>query len=225
MAIIKAKDIIARAGDILFDTTQVRWPEAELLRWLNDAQREVVLQRPDAKAINESVSLVVGSRQSIPPTGLRLIDVIRNMGAGTIPGRAIVMVDRAVLDAQRPLWHTETNTAKEAKHFVFDARDPKRFYVYPPVETAKTFSVEVVYSVAPADCVSGESLIDLDDIYAGPVLDWILFRAYSKDSEFAGNTNRAATHYQAFYSSIGAKSQVDAAMSPRQTETVRRAAR
>ena len=47
-----------------------------------------------------------------------------------------------------------------------------------------------------------------------PILDWVLYRAYSKDAEYGANEARAAASYQAFNSALGAKTQVDAAVAP-----------
>lgn len=194
------------------DTTNIRWPTPELLRYLNDAQREVVKDRPDATAANESMALVAGTKQHIPALGLKLIDVPRNMGVnGTTPGRAIRIVDREALDAQRPDWHTETATA-EVKHFMHDARDPLRFYVYPPA--TGTAQVEVVYSTAPTEITQETDDIGVPDIYVNALIDFTLYRAYSKDADYTANINRAAGHYAAYGQALGLKGQVDHAMKP-----------
>ena len=53
-------------------------------------------------------------------------------------------------------------------------------------------------------------VIGIDDIYANALLDFILYRAYNKDAEFAGNATRAQIHMMAFASSLGVKSKIDA---------------
>ena len=50
MGTLTGANLITRAQDTLQDTTSVRWPEAELLRYINDAQREIVNFRPDASS-------------------------------------------------------------------------------------------------------------------------------------------------------------------------------
>ncbi|MCK7581011.1 MAG: hypothetical protein MZV65_38935 [Chromatiales bacterium] len=57
--------------------------------------------------------------------------------------------------------------------------------------------------------------IKLDDIYANAILDYVLYRAYSKDAEYAANAQRAALHYQAFTNALGVKTQVDTNNDPR----------
>ena len=43
---ITGANLLLRIEDTLQDTTNVRWSEAELLRYINDAQREIVNLRP-----------------------------------------------------------------------------------------------------------------------------------------------------------------------------------
>ncbi len=215
MATITGTNIVSRAAIVLQDTTGVRWPQTEeLLLWLNDGQREVVLRKPDAYAQNTVVQLVVGTKQSIPATGIQLLDVIRNMGTGgATPGRAITRIDREILDEQRPDWHSETASA-ETKHYMFDLRDPKHFYVYPP-QHATAGQVEEVYSAAPTDLSVLGDTITLDDIYSGVLLDYILYRAYSKDADLSPSApQRAVAHYNSFLASLGAKGQIEQVVDP-----------
>lgn len=202
-----ASAIIDRATIILQDESNVRWPRTELLKWVNDAQREIVLARPDALAENASIALAAGTKQSIPNTAIQLLDVVRNQN-----GRAIRMVSREIMDAQQPDWHTHTQSST-IKHFMFDVRDPKHFYVYPPAVVGT--QVEAIYSTAPADVASESGSISLNDVYANAMLDYVLYRAYSKDSDYAGNAQRATAHYGAFAQSIGLKTQTDTAVSPK----------
>lgn len=209
MATTKVATLIDTAGIILQDTSQVRFPQAELMTFLNDAQREIVLHRPDARTVNGNMTCVAGSKQSIPATGLRLIDVVRNDS-----GRAITQIDRKILDETLPDWHnTAADATKKIEHFVYDPADPKNFYVYP--NATASMDIEIIYSTAPADLTySSTQVITLDDIYANAILDYMLYRAYQKDSEYAGNADRSMMHYQSFANALGIKSRADAAIDP-----------
>lgn len=206
--------LINRARTILQDAEGTRWPDIELLGWINDGQREAILVKPSANARNLSVRLVQGTRQSLPADGVQLIDVVRNMGAaGTDPGKAVRIVLREVLDAQVPDWHSET-PASSIKHYVYSVLDPQTFYVYPPSNGLGY--VELVYGALPAD-VTIQGSISLGDIYANALLDYVLYRAYSKDSEFSADQNRAAIYQSAFISALVGKSKVEAGTNPNST--------
>jgi hypothetical protein len=215
MPTILGSAVLDRAGIILQDTTNIRWPTAELLGWLNDGQREIVLRKPDAYTKSEAIVLTASeTKQSIPAAGIQLIDVVRNMGTGgATPGRAITRTERYILDSQRPDWNTETGTS-EVKHYMFDERNPKYFYVYPPQGPAPGY-VEAVYSSAPAELATAAATLTLDDVYSSALLDYVLYRAYSKDSDIAPNApQRAVGHYEAFLKSLGAQEQAESRYDP-----------
>ena len=211
--------IVNRATALLQDATNVRWPEAELVNWLNDGQREIVLIRPDASVTNAPMILTANStRQTLPAAGIRLLDVVRNMGIdGLTPGNVVRLVTREVLDAQIPTWHVDAGQAA-IKHFCNDPRDPKHFYVYPRPHATTVVQVEVLYSSAPADCalpsVTPTAVITLDDVYGNALLDYVLYRAYIKDAEYAANVQRAEGHYGSFAASLGIKLKTDMATAP-----------
>ena len=208
-------ELLTRAADILQDTTNVRWPQAELLRYLNDGRRELAIHRPDIYSHTGVLTLVAGSKQTIPSDGSRLLDAVRNITAADAIGRAVRIVEREILDAQRPEWHTET-ASTSLKHFMFDERAPKTFYVYPPA--AAGHKLEIVYSKSPVDItdqqLSSTSVLENEDIYAGVLLDYVLYRAFSKDAEYAGNIQRATVHYQMFANSLGIGNRKRIATSP-----------
>ena len=217
---ITGANLLLRIEDSLQDTTNVRWSEAELLRYINDAQREIVNLRPEASADHANVQLSTGTEQAIPDVGLRLIKVVRNMSAagGSATGkRTIRIVDREILDTLEPDWHDPAVTGEAAhttsvKHYVFDEDDPRKYYVYPGV--AGNAYVEIVFSRTPTDLANTSATLYIDDIYANAVIDYALYRAYLKDAEFAGNQQRAGMHYQLFTSSLGAGGQSQTAVSP-----------
>lgn len=215
---LTASSIIRRAGEIIQDKTSVRWPVDELVRWLNDAQREVALFRPDAFTTYGSITMVAGTRQSLPGGAVKLIDITNNTG-GT--KEAMRQVSRRSLDEQTPGWHGLAGVTT-LKHFCYDPRDPRSFYVYPPAAGAGA-AVNAIYAVYPADIAEPAAggdyttvigSITAPDIFGNALLDFILYKAYSKDSEYAGNAGRASAHYSAFMASVGAEGKATILVGP-----------
>ena len=202
-----ASDIIDRARIVLNDADGIRWLDAEMLKWINDGQRVIALVRPDASVSNSTLALATGTKQSIPDDGLRLLDVVRN----TTGGRAVRHVDRDVLDTQNPTWHNDTSSAT-IKNYIYDNRDPKNFYVYPPA--ASGASLNIIYSKNPTDVTTTSSAVAVADVYADPLLNYVLHRAYSKDAEFAQNFQLSANYLGIFQQMLGIKTGKDAAFSP-----------
>lgn len=212
MAFITGAQIIERVTDTLQDKDNIRWPRAELLRYINDAQREIVLRRPDSSSKVASVLLSANdTKQSIPADGARLLEVTRNMGTGATPGRSIRLTAREVLDAQVPLWHQSGPTAV-ISHFVFDVRVPRTFYVYP--RPTSNVYVELQYSAAPVDLATENDVLTLDDIYANAVIAYTIMRAYQKDEDYARNLDAAGAWAAMFSNSLDIRTQADGAVNP-----------
>ena len=210
MGTLTGTNLADRARRVLQDTTSggTRWLDAELLDWINDAQREIVLAKPDANSTISDETLVEGTLQTLPTGGLYLLDVVRNTA-----GRAVRRVDRGILDNENPDWHSDTGVAT-VEHYVFDNNAPTSYWVYPPQPSSGFGSVEIIYSVTPTDLASLGDTIDLDDIYANAIIDFTLYRAYSKDADYARNSERAESHLNAFMRSVGGKVQGEMANNP-----------
>lgn len=213
-------NILDRVRTLLNDQDGTRWLDSELVSWVNDAQKLIALVRPDASVSNSTITLVGGTKQAVPSGGFRLLDVIRNIASdGVTGGRAIRVVDREVLDSQDPFWHTTTQTGT-IKHFIYDNRNPLTFYVYPPAVSGT--KIEVMYSVAPTEIVYNANnpsstlatALTVADIYLESVVNYVMYRAYSKDAEFSQNPQLAAGYLQTVYSMLGIKTQKDVAFSP-----------
>ncbi|MFN6303751.1 MAG: DUF6682 family protein [Planctomycetota bacterium] len=206
-----ASEIVSRAQTVLNDANGARWPEAELLKWISDGQRVIVLVRPDSYSINESLTLVAGTKQTLPSGGLRLLDVIRNLKSNGDPDRSVRMVDRETLDAQDYNWHVTASTGK-VMNFVYDNRDPIHFYVYP--QATAGMKLEILYSKSPVEITTAATALVLADVYVEPLFNYVLFRAYSKDAEYAANAALAQGYMQVFMSLLGLKTSKDFAFSP-----------
>jgi hypothetical protein len=205
---IAAQDLVKRAVQAMLDSTSIRTPVNELVRHLNDGQREIILHRPDPMASTGSIALVAGTKQALPGSATKLININRNTSGNK---RAITKCERDTLDETVPGWHNVTGV-DEVLHYIYDPLDPKVFYVYPPAAATGAPSVEAVWSALPTDIAEpadGSTYADVvgqisvPDIYGNALLDFMLFRSYSKNSKHAGNPGRALAHYNAFANALG----------------------
>lgn len=219
MSAITAGNIIDKAGILLQDLTNTRWTEAELLGWLNDGQREIVKLKPETSITNlDSYTLTAGTKQTLPdgtgtePAGIVLIDVPRNVAVAS-SGGVIRLIPRRILDDQIGTWHRAEGTV-EIKHYTYDRRDPKHFYVYPPA--LATAEVELIYSSAPTDCTSSAATISIDDVYANDLLNYIVYMAYLKDADYTVNGARASSLRAAFFQGLSLKEQAETVTEPKQ---------
>lgn len=215
---INAKNLLDRARRLIQDETSVRWPLPELRLWLNDALREIAVIKPTAFSDSIVFVLAPGTHQRLPDGYFSIMRVVRNLKSITDyprqAGNAVRTVDLAMLDAHNANWHDSAKVKfqKIVKNATFDAADPRSFYVYPGNDG--TGIVEVIVSKIPtfiaAPASNPDSLesydvpIDAQDIYFNVILDYVLYRAYSKDASYAGSAQRAMAYYAAFTNGLNA---------------------
>ena len=215
---ITAQSIIRRVAEQLQDLGSVRWPVAKLVRDLNDGQRELVSKRPDAATLTLSTALVAGARQSLPINAIQLIDVAGN----TASQKALTKADAGLMDSFMRGWKSSA-PALDAVHFMYDMREPRIFYVYPPA--LATSSLDLVCPVYPTDitdpaagaafsAVTGN--LSVADQWGNALHDWVLYRAWSMDAEFGGNAVLAAGYLSLFKTAIGEQAQASAAVAPKE---------
>jgi len=215
MGTVTAGTIIDKAATQLIDIAGVRWTRAELLGWLNDGLRQIVLMQPTATNTIGAVLLTSGTRQTLPTGGWLLLGIYRNMGTtGTTVGRAVRLVSRELLDAFNPDWHTDT-TSTVTKNYIYDIQDQTAYYVYPP--STGTNYLEINYSMQPTNLTSEAQVIPIFDVYQMSLTDYILYRACSKDAEYAPGLQLAQGYLTTFISSVGGKDQSEIKGNPEQS--------
>jgi len=213
-SITDAKTIIDKASLLLADVSQSFWLVSELLGWINDGQRDIATTIPQANVKNIALQLVAGVKQSLPSDGILLMDIPHNLGAtGTTMGTVINHVPKEIMLKRIPGW-TTTMASGIVKHYIYSAIDPLIFYVYPPQPSATKY-VECVYSALPALIANANvgTKITIPDYFQTELLDYVLYRAFSKDFDNSAQLARGQEHYQLFINALTAKAKADAALS------------
>lgn len=204
--ITDAKEIIDKAARLLNDLDFVRWTLPELLGYLNDGQLEIATLVPNSHAVTVATPLAAGSKQAAPADGIRIIEFIRNQD-----GPAIRQVERSTMDAYVPNWYASPSSATVV-HAMYDPeKSPKVFYVYPPQPAINPGTIELIYEQIPAAIpnINPGTKITIADYYKNALVDYVLYRAFGKDSEYGNQATRSQGHYQAFANAIGTKHGAD----------------
>jgi hypothetical protein len=222
---VTVAEIMTRAAYVLNDAlaTPVRWTAQEMLLWINDGQREIVLNKPSANTDTVAISLAAGTEQAVPATATQLVQILRNTD-----GAAITMVERDDMDQHVPGWADETIWPQQAivEHAIYDPQQPDVFDVFPPNDG--NGEIDAVVSVRPNDIAapgsnaeqiaSYSANIGLSDDYRVALTEYLLYRAFSKDAEYPAAAQRAMAHYQLFAAAIGMKTTQETRMNPDRTQ-------
>lgn len=194
------QEVADRVEVLLQDEANVRWGEDELLRWINDGQREAVTINPAACTKARTVSMSAGVRQELPGDVILLVEVISNGD-----GAAVQQVDKQVLDERRPQWQNERQSPAP-RHYAYDPKDAKAFYVYPPNDGNGSADLLYMGIPAPIESLAGE--VELDDSYVSALVDYAAYRALSKDAEYTAGS-MAGSYYERFHAAVSRRAQLN----------------
>ena len=207
---MQADEIIRKVSGILNDAGFITWDYNDLLDYMNSACLLVVSFRPDASVAIGPVDLVDGTLQSLPAGGHRIVDVFHN-GPLNAPGIALWKTEREIKNRAEPAWLSEAPSST-IYEVILDDHFPDQFWVSPPaIEGAQ---ITIGYTVAPTPVANPEDTFPLLAKYEPAVMEWILYLAFSRDSEETPNQVRAETHKATCLTMLGVKTQADKASSP-----------
>lgn len=208
---IDANTILDTVYKTLQDTRRVTWTEAEVLAYLNEALRATAGVKPDMYVVQEYVTLVAGISQTLPSDGVAFMDITHNQATG----RVVTQVDKALLEEANRFWPASTQQA-EVQHYTADPRYPLQFTVFPPNDG--TGSVYLKYGAVPPELTTVYQSLSIPDSYQDPLVNFVLYRCYSKNTKDQDLT-KAAAYRQAWGQALGLKSQAQVAVSPRVSQS------
>ena len=205
-----AASVMRKANTILQDNGAVRWTAMEMCDWLNDAMRAVVTMKPNALSGSVALTLVAGTRQTLPDEYAVLTQVVANLvgATGFTRGEAIrVVQNRQMLDSRIPNWHSNSAGgipfAGNISYVLQEPMAPREFYVVPgaiagtrieAIVGKKAVDVPIPTSGNVLDVNAYTTVVEFDDLYQAILLDLLLFRAFSKDSGAPDGPGRSQNH-------------------------------
>lgn len=212
-----ADDYVIDAAELYGDDSYARIGASVWIRYLNAGIRALILVRPDAGAVTESILLVQGIKQTIPTAALRLLDITRNMGTdGLTAGKIITPSKRAHINYSNLLWPADTGETY-VENFSYDSNTPRIYYVTPPVHATTDVYVEVSTSQLPTTLTAVGDTMSVSDLFFEPLVQYMLYKAFSADDESV-EFEKAQIYLNNFFRLLGIEGQVSAAMGPEKKE-------
>ena len=193
-----ALELLEQVSRELQDAERVRWPLAELAAYVDAGQLHILTKAPYAACVERTLTLAEGSRQSVPADCLGMLEALCNAEGKQ---RAITQVSRADMDAANPRWE-RTSAGREVVHVIQDARTPMLFQVWPPAREGAR--IRVLLALRPVSVgADATGALTLREEFHEALRHYVLYRAWSKDAEFASNAQLATVHLQACFEALG----------------------
>lgn len=200
-------DVVSSARHTLLDALGTAWTDSELIEYVNEALEATSAVKPDMHVVRGNIEMVEGALQQLPEGGVSLIDVFENAYSGGL----VTLVDKSLLE-ECNRFLTPADRDREVEHFTADPRDPTRFAVTPPNDG--TGEVRAVYGAVHPAVTDLVDALDANNVYKPALIDYVLHRAYAKNSKRQDLT-KSDYHKKQWGQALGLKSQSQAAIAPK----------
>lgn len=190
-----------------------RWPRPTVLEYLNEALIEVATYRPEAFSSEVEFTLVPGARQQLPNKGT-LENVVNTDGSVAHPSDDKIFKAFSPYAPCAPTPVFVNGQVKYAiKSYAVDSGDPTVFYVSPSVPSASLTPVRLTINGVPPryTLADWDTAIAMRVSFYNNVIDYMMARAYQRDTESQVSQAQAQRLFQLFYQTMGAKYKIDSA--------------
>ena len=202
----QAQELVDIVRVTLQDELAVRWADAELIDYINDASRAAVVIKPDCNPITEEFVCAAGYEQNFSTLATELVELLEVLHntttGGNLDERPVTFIKRNVLDSEAPGWR-QTAQSLTIQYYMYDKKQRDVMYVYPPATAGAT--IDMVYAGVPTPITALTDELPLQDIYVPALTNYVLWRAYNKDMDYSGNLPLASGYYGAFYQALTGK--------------------
>jgi hypothetical protein len=190
-----------------------RWTKPEMLGYVTAALAALHFYKPDLFNVREEITLRPGDVQRVEAKFARILSLDSNVEANGAEGRPIYKASHPLtkalyrpsqFDPLAPYWVRECSV---------DPDNPRIFYVTPAAPEYPRAKVRGMFVLAVPEITDASQQIDIPTTdsfdWFNAILDYVLFRAFAKDTESNTSRTKSRDHEIAFMNAVGAKTRLD----------------
>lgn len=172
-------DVISRVTRQFGDESTVQVTNDDIFRWINDAQRQIVMQNEGVLEDVALIDLLGGTDEYTLPTDLLILRVLRVRDTDTQPYESLQWKSLGEFDTIIDGWDGNTYEAKPQFYTTYMGK----FYLFPKPSTSFTQGIKVIYSRTPTDVINSADPLGLPIVYHNAIVSYCLAQAYEMDED------------------------------------------
>lgn len=193
----------------LNDLEYVRWTKADLADYLTDAIATMAALKPTLFTVFEPLRLAPGAVQTVPGEFTELVDIIYNLLPDGTQGEPVNPGSFTAARALgRPACTPAYGVGYVVRSYTVHPENDTYYYVDPPAPTVSPMpAVWALVRRAPNVITAETDAVVManttPETYRSVLLEWMLYRAFARDSESSDSFTKSQAHYKAFYQFLG----------------------
>lgn len=176
-------EIKIRAKRSFGDEASVQLFDADIIRWINDAMREIA-QQNDLLETLATTTLVTNQAEYTFPTDMLTLRAIR-VGNQKLSSLSLQQADEYITNYENPAgYSTGTPT-----HFWVWAN---KFTLYPTPDASSPTDLKTYYTRIPVEVNVDADVPEIGTKYHNRILEYVLQQAYEMDEDWEASGNKGA---------------------------------
>lgn len=177
---MNVQDIITRVRRTFGDEAAVQVTDADVIRWINDGQIEVVKHNEGALQKTDFIDLVSGQAQYTLPTDLLLLRSLRYKFADMLSFSALRYKNMQAFDETLDGWDGSAYSAGSPQFFTMYEG---KAVLFPVPEYSVVDGLKVLYNQKPTDVVGLSDALALPLIYHNTIQKYCMWQASLLDED------------------------------------------
>lgn len=189
MSALTVLDVKTRAKRKFGDESGVQLSDADILRFINDAQRKIAARNDSILEKTSVANSVVSQQEYTLPADLLTFKSMSYKGtAGVAYG---VMKGMTLNELNLYIDGWDANTSANGVPIIY-AIHAAKFLVYPIPNESVTSAFKIYYCRKPTDMVLDADVLDLPEKYHDTVVEFVLQDAYEMDEDWQAASAKSA---------------------------------
>lgn len=182
-------EVLVRAQRIFGDEAGVQLTEQDVIRWVNDAQREIIVQTEDLLQASSLANTVANQQDYSLPTDLATLRSVHYKIPGTQSFVRLKSLSMQEFDEYADGWEGTQFTATSPIVYHVYANTIRLF---PIPASGGTGTLKIYYARKAANVTLTSDTLDLPETYFNAVVAYVLARAYEMDEDWGAASNMNA---------------------------------
>lgn len=193
----------------LNDLEYVRWTKSDLAEYLTDAIAATAALKPTLFSVFVPLRLAPGAMQTVPGEYSELIDVLYNLNPDGTDGEPVNQGSFTAARAiGRPACTPAYGVGYVVRAYTVHPENDTYFIVDPPAPQVDPMpAVRALMRRAPNVITTETDAVVMantaPELYRSMLLEWMLYRAFARDTESSDSFQKSQAHYKAFYQFLG----------------------
>lgn len=187
--VLTVQDVITRVQRTFGDESSAQVTTDDIIRWINDAQREAVMQCEDLLQKIGYISTVSGQKDYSLPADLFTLKHVYVKDAGSAGYYILKWLPLVEMSEQIDGW--DTTDAISSYPLVFNQQEDGKLTIFPPPMSSVANGIKLNYSRYATDVVDTNSAIDLPPYLHSYVVNFCEMQAYEMDEDWESASNKA----------------------------------